>query len=380
MHNWAAREPPGVIHLATVATSKSTDKEGSMSRYLSTSLSRRTILRGATAAATALAVPPLVRPGLAGAQEEPQKGGTLRYGLSFEPRRMNQLNTVWMTDATQHLYDRPLTIDPAGAYVPHLSSWEISEDTLTWTFKLREGILFHNGDPVTSDALVWWFNQARDPNGFYGFKGSYAAIDTVTAPDPMTVVLTMKHPDAALQFMLYTVYSSIHNPKTYEELGKDDYGIKGVDGTGPFKLQEFTPGDKLVIIRNDAYAWAPAFAKNQGPPHLDAIEYRYIADATARSTAIEAGDLDIVVQPNLADVERFKSNSNLTVIAKPMPACRVLNFNTEAPVFSDKRVRQAFAHAIQREPIVDRLLFGQGIINRSLINSWRSSSLESPQN
>jgi peptide/nickel transport system substrate-binding protein len=337
-----------------------------MTNPLNTPVSRRTLIRGAGAAA-ALAAAPGLRPELASAQETPVSGGTLRYGLNFEPRRMNQLNTVWMTDATQHLYDRPLTIDPQGTYVPHLTTWEVSADALTWTFHVKPGVTFHSGDPLTADALVWWFNQARDPNGFYGFKGSYAAIDTVTASDPATVVLTMKHPDAALQFMLYTVYSCIINPKTYEQYGADDYGIKTVDGTGPFKLQEFTPGDKLVIVRNDAYAWAPAFVKNQGPPYLDAVEYRYIADATSRSTAIEAGDLDIVVQPNLSDVERFKQNGDLTVITKPMAACRVLNFNTQDPVLSDKRVRQAFAHAIQRDPIVERLLFGQGVPAYSLV-------------
>jgi peptide/nickel transport system substrate-binding protein len=337
-----------------------------MTNPLTTPVSRRTLIKGAGATAALAAVPQL-RANVAAAQEEPQKGGTLRYGLNVEPRRMNQLNTTWMTDATQHIYDRPVTRDLEGAYIPQLASWEISEDSLTWTFKVREGVTFHSGDPLTADTLAWWFNRARDPEGFYGFKGSYAAIDTVTVTDPMTVVLTMKHPDAAMLFMLYTVYSSIHNPRVYEELGDDAYGIQGVDGTGAFKLQEFTPGDKLVIVRNDAYAWAPPFVTNQGPPHLDAIEYRYIADATARTAAIEAGDLDIVVQPNLADVERLKQSSDLTVISKPMPACRVVTFNCEKPPFSDKRVRQAVAHAIQREPIVERLLFGQGVSASSIV-------------
>src|SRR5262249_18494988 len=152
------------------------------------------------------------------------------------------------------------------------TTWEISQDGLTWTFHIKPGVTFHTGDPFTADALAWWFNKARDQKSAYGFKGNYAAIDKVTTPDAATVVLNLSHPSAGMQFILYTVYSSIHNPKTYEQLGPDDYGTKTVDGTGPFKLQEFTPGDKLVIVRNDAYAWAPPFVQNQGAPYLDSVE------------------------------------------------------------------------------------------------------------
>ena len=147
-----------------------------------------------------------------------------------------------------------------------MATWTVSADSLSWTFKLKPGIKFHSGDPCTSAAVKWWFEQARDPKGFYGFKGSYSSVDTVETPDELTTVVKLKHPDAALAYILYTVYSSIHNPKTYEKLGKDAYGVDTVDGTGPFKLKEFTPGGNLVIVRNDAFAWAPAFVKNQGPP------------------------------------------------------------------------------------------------------------------
>lgn len=304
-------------------------------------------------------------PAAAGGQ--PVKGGTLRYGLDADVRRMNQLNTTWMTDATEHLFDRLLTRDPDGKYVPRLTTWDISDDKLTWTFHLKPGVKFHTGDPLTADAIVWWFNQAKDPKGFYGFKGSYASVDTATATDPNTVVVKMKHPDAALQFILYTVYSSIHNPKTYEKLGKDDYGVKTVDGTGPFKFQEWVPGDHLSIVRNDDYQWGPSFLKNQGPPYLDGIRYHYYADATARTTAIQAGDLDVIVQPNLADVDRLKQSPDLSVFTQPMPACRVVSFNCEAKPWSDKRVRQALAHAIQRPPIVEKLLFNQGLTASSIV-------------
>src|SRR5437773_1305222 len=157
----------------------------------------------APAAPTPQSAAPTAAPAAAAkpaAAGEPRKGGTLRYGLSAEPRRMNQLNTTWMTDATQHIYDRLLTRDPDGKYVPHLASWEVSDDKLTWTFKLKSGVKFHSGDPLTSDAVVWWFEQARDPKGFFGFKGSYAGVDSVEKKDDLTTVVKMKHPDAALQF------------------------------------------------------------------------------------------------------------------------------------------------------------------------------------
>ena len=93
---------------------------------------------------------------------------------------MNQLNTTWMTDATQHLFDRLLTRDPSGSYVPQMATWTVSADGLAWTFRLKPGIKFHSGDPCTSAAVKWWFEQARDPKGFYGFKGSYSAVDSLS--------------------------------------------------------------------------------------------------------------------------------------------------------------------------------------------------------
>ncbi len=315
--------------------------------------------RGLLSTAAAVALPARA--------QTPRKGGTLRFGLANEVRRMNQLNTTWMTDATQHLFDRLLTRDPHGAYVPQLATWSVSADGLAWTFKLKPGIKFHSGDPCTSAAVKWWFDQARDPNGFYGFKGSYSAVDTVETPDDLTTVVRLKHPDAALAFILYTVYSSIHNPKTYERVGKDAYGVSTVDGTGPFKLREYTPGDKLVIERNAAYAWAPPFAKNQGPPWLDAILYRFYGDDAARTAAIEAGDMDIIEHPSVADVDRLKQNSSFSVLSRPAPATRTVYYNLEVKPWDDKRVRQAMAHAIQRQPIVDKLLFGQGLPAYSIV-------------
>ena len=303
----------------------------------------------------------------AAAQSAPRKGGTLRYGLSYEPRRMNQLNTTWMTDATEHLFGRLLTRDPQGQYVPEMATWTVAPDSLSWTFKLKPGIKFQSGDPCTSAAVKWWFDQARDPKGFYGFKGSYSSVDSVETPDDLTTVVHLKHPDAALTFILYTVYSSIHNPKTYERVGKDAYGVNVEDGTGPFKLKENTPGDKLVIVRNDAYAWAPPFVQNQGPPYLDAIEYRFFADDAARTAAMEAGDMDIIEHPSVADIERLKQNTSFKVLSRPAPATRTVYFNLEVKPWDDKRVRQAMAHAIQRKPIVDKLLFGEGLPAYSII-------------
>ena len=325
-------------------------------------ISRRTMVQST---AMMVAAPALIS--RAAAQTTPRWGGTLRYGLSVEPQRMNQLNTVWMTDATQHLYDRLLTRAPDGSYVPNLATWALSPDNLAWTFKLKPGIKFHSGEPYTSAAVKWWFDQAGDPKGFYGFKGSYSSVDSVETPDELTAVVKLKHPDAALAFILYTVYSSIINPTVYERLGKDAYGVDTVDGTGPFRLKEFTPGSKLIIERNDVYAWAPPCVQNQGPAWLDAIESRYIADDPARTAAVEAGDLDIIIQPNLADVERLQQSRELVVKSKPMPGVRVIFFNTETKPWDDKRVRQAVAHAIEREPIIQKLLFGQGIAAYSLV-------------
>src|SRR5262245_46674829 len=97
-------------------------------------ISRRNFVKSVAVITGAAALPSMP---FNAAQAQPVRGGTLRYGLSAEPRRMNQLNTTWMTDATQHLYDRLVTRSPDGKYVPHLAEWSVSDDQLTWTFRLK---------------------------------------------------------------------------------------------------------------------------------------------------------------------------------------------------------------------------------------------------
>src|SRR5690606_2206263 len=134
-----------------------------------------------------------------------------------------------------------------------------------------------------------------------------------------------------------------------------DYGTTVVVGTGPFKLEEWIPGEHLIIVRNEEYAgWGPDFFKNKGPAYLDRVIYRYVPDPAARAIEVETGNVDIAVGVPPADLERLQRNPDIEVVELPSMSYRFLSINTQK--FSDVRLRRAIFHAINQQELVDAVL------------------------
>jgi peptide/nickel transport system substrate-binding protein len=318
----------------------------------------RALLAGALGLALAAAT--LAAP--VAAQDTPTDGGTLRVGLSVEP---DTLDPAASAQASAHqvfmqIYDTLVWLDPnTGEYAPGLAeSWEIAEDGLSATFKLRDGVTFQDGTPFNADAVKFSFDRILDPEFTSPTaRGKLGTLSEVVVVDPLTVQLNYSAPFAPLLNGLSQHWTAIVSPAAVEQYG-EDFGKNPV-GTGSMKFTEWVPGDHISIERNPDDAWAPPFMENQGPSHLDRIDFKIVTENSARSAGLEAGDLDVVWNLPAADFDRLKADSRFTVTAAPWSGGSLSLFlNTERAPTDDLAVRQAILTGLNRQDVIDLALFG----------------------
>ncbi len=301
-------------------------------------------------AALLLAVP-------AAAQETPVKGGTAIVILGSDPEHLNVgISTSYPTGAVgANIYSGLVRSRADGRPEGDLaSSWTVSDDNLTYTFKLRQAN-FHDGTPVTSADVVYSMLQIEAPN--HGrFKTAYDQIASIEAPDAETVVITLKVPYAPLLSLL-TVFDAPVLPKHVFE-GTDPLTNPANDapiGSGPFKFASWVRGERVEIVRNDDYFLDEAL--------LDKIIFRIVPQDVARSTALEVGEADLLwgfyMPP--ADLPRLASDPNLnTWTGITIPALYFVFINTNTPGLDDVRVRQAIMYAVDRDQVVEQAQGGLG--------------------
>ena len=234
----------------------------------------------------------------------------------------------------------PETIEPDLA-----ERWESTPDKLTWTFHLRKNVKFH-GDygTLTADDVVFSLKRAADSKTS-SFSGDYASIDTVEAVDPLTVRVKLKQ---AVPFFLGLVTNyhggNVVSRKAVEKLG-DNFRLNPV-GTGPFRFESYKPNESVVFVANKDYF--------RGAPKIDRIVYHLIPADSARDLAFTSGELDIVYgRQDQKWAERFKKEPGVIVDVLRPAELGLLHLNMTVKPLDDKRVRQAIAHAINRQQIVN---------------------------
>lgn len=285
-------------------------------------------------------------------------GGTLIWGIQNTPRHLNpavQSGIATGEPGTQ-LFAAPLRYDEDWTPQPYLAeSWSTSDDGLTVTLNLVKGANFHDGTPITSSDVAFSIKtvQANHP-----FKTMFAPVTSVDTPDDHTAVINLSKPHPALLLAMSSqllpiipehVYGDGQDPK------KHPANSEGVVGSGPFKLVEFKRDQHIILERNDDYFI-------DGRPKLDKIVMRIIKDGSARTIALENGELHISgFEQNARDINRLKKASNLTVTDQGYAAIGPiawLAFNTVSGKTADKRVRQAIAYAVDRDFINKAIMLG----------------------
>ncbi len=267
-----------------------------------------------------------------------------------------------------HVFDRLVHMDEKMRPGPGLAeSWKTIDDT-TWEFKLRKGVKFHDGSDFTADDVVATLKRVPwVPNSPSSFRLNTQAIEKVEVVDPHTIRFKTKAPAPLLPIDLSNV--RIVNRKFVEAPTADFNSGKAAAGTGPFKLVEFVPGDRVVFERNDAY-WGPK-------PHWQKVTARILTNNAARVAALRAGQVQIIEQVPSADLASLRADANVTlhrIVGNRLIYLHLDSFRDETPFVQDKdgkpikpnplkdpRVRKALSLAINRAAIVDRLMEKEAI-------------------
>lgn len=288
------------------------------------------------------------------AQDTPTRGGDLVMARSdpiktLMPTLAPDNGSIW---AIEEIFDTLLVPSPDGKEMkPSLAtSWSQSTDGLEWTFKLREGVKFSDGTPMTSKDVKFSLQKASDPATPFGFLN--ASITTVTTPDDHTVVIRTKEPFSPLPAVM-AIFSNSVVPDNYGGKSAEDFA-KSPIGTGPFKLENWTVGVGATFVRNTQY-W------QEGKPYLDSIAINDVADNNTRANQLLGGQIQINEFPAFSGLKALQ-NAGGDVKVGLFPSSRVdfLSMNNAKAPFDDVHVRRAIAYAIDKKALVDVVLRGYG--------------------
>jgi peptide/nickel transport system substrate-binding protein len=291
----------------------------------------------------------------------PQSGGTVVITTSPEPALItNALSSAPTTaELATKIFDGLLEYDMSLQPKPSLAeSWTVSPDGKKITFKLREGVKWHDGKPFTSaDVQFSLLKVIKEyhPRG----KGNLGPVTSIDTPDARTAVLNLEYAYPPLMMGLSSLEAPIVPRHLYEGTDfRNNPAVNQPIGTGPFKFVKWEKGNFIELARNENY-W------RAGRPYLDRLIFRFIADGATRAAAVERGEIDVATFGTINPVEmrRLEKLPNLTIAKggyEAIAPVMMLELNVKRPPLDDKRVRQAIAYAIDRNFVTKNVWYGFG--------------------
>lgn len=297
-----------------------------------------------------------------GQDATPQKGGTLTMARDSQPLTLNPIGAndngsifmiVQIFDTLVETQDAPVP-QPAIA-----TSWTVSDDSKTWTFTLREGVKFSNGDPLTCDDVKFSVDRFADPKVNTNYGGFGAAIAATECASTSSFIVKLKEPQGAFLDYLSTFIPSIVPKAAYEKMGDKAFSEQPI-GSGPFVVKEWVRGQRLVLERNPYY-W------KSGQPYLDRIVIDYVPDENSRMLKVESGEAQIATEVPYSQIERIAALSHVDVQIEDVMAWDAVWFNSRKAPFDDPEVIRALNYATPKEAMLASLMHGAGEVANHVI-------------
>ena len=300
-----------------------------------------------------------------GTTEEAAAGGDLIIAelsdaSSLDPHGSNDVPS---SNIQSNLYETLVNRDANGELVPGLAESWTQVDDLTWEFKLKQGVTFHDGEAFNADAVKASFDRLLDPEVASPRAFLFEMVTEVKVVDESTVQFVTEYPFSPLLAHLTHNGGSIISPKSIEE----DYAAMEADssvkagsvigtnpvGTGPFKFESWTPGTEIKLVKFAEYAGTPA--------HIDSVTFKVVPESATRVAELQSGFAHIIGAVEPGQVANVNSFDGASVLETASSSLTYLGFNTEKEPFNDPKVRQAISKAIDRPTLIEGIYEGFGI-------------------
>ncbi len=291
--------------------------------------------------------------------------GKAEEAVGWDPAMVTAASSFELIAA---VYETLLIFDDNGEPMGVLAeSWEQPDDT-TYVFTLREGVTFHNGQPLTAEDVKFTFERIMDPEGGSAWTSQFEPVDSIEATDERTVTFSLNQSYGPFLATLSSNYAAIlpNSPDT-------DFQTEMI-GTGAFMMQEYTQDTETVIGAFADY-W------REGQPQVASVQYNIMPDETSRVAAIRTGEINLTSLVDPISIDSVRNEANATVLEHDTTDYYLLGLNCAEAPFDDVRVRQALSMAIDRQAIIDGVFFGAGQVSGPIVptlGDWATPLEELP--
>lgn len=293
--------------------------------------------------------------------------------VTLDPANYRNRNTE---SVVRNIFDALYTVTTDGRTVPEIAEGVTQVEDTVWEFKIRQGITFQNGDPLTAEDVAFSYNRVVVEGAMEGEtsprKGLMGSLQEVTIVDPYTVRFHLAAPESELRVLTSSVFMQVMPKAYFEQVGVKGFIAHPV-GAGPFKFVEANYSERIVLERYaDYWGGAPEMTGTPGPAAIDRIIFEVVPDPASRLAGLRAGDLDII-QGVIADqIPVIERDPNVELKTGPGTNPIYLAFNTEMAPFDDPVVRRALAHAIDYDLLVEAAFGGRADPMYAMPVTWNS--------
>lgn len=271
---------------------------------------------------------------------------TIRVAMATEPDNLDPyLSAATDTGSMMdNVFDGLFEAGENGDLIPAVAeSYEVSEDGLTYTFNLKKGIKFHDGSDLTAEDVEYSYAKLSGLNGEEPLSSKFTTIEKIETPDENTVVVTLSEKDGA--FLAANIVAIV--PKDYEKQSEMPIGA------GPYKFSSYTPGQELVLVKNENY-YDP-----EGMASIERVEFKFMPDANAAVLALKSGELDMI--PGISQQGVIQLGDEFQVVSGPQNMVQLMALNHSVEPLDQLLVRQAINYAIDKDVIIDTVAEGNGV-------------------